>query len=283
MSKNIKLHTIETVNFKADGGTMFGCVPKSMWQKVYPSDDSNLCPCSVRSLLIETGDRKILIDTGIGDKLDPEYAKHFYLFGEDTLLSSLTKVGCKPEDITDVILTHLHYDHCGGLTAYNESGESEILFKNATIWVGKEQWDWAITPNRREKAAYLKENLDPIAKSDKVKFVAENTEIIPGIELRLFYGHTHGLMSVFINMGQRRLVFAGDLLPAVPYVKLSFNAAYDIMPLLTIQEKQNLLNEMVENDDVLFLQHDYYTEVCTLINTAKGIRENVKAKLNEIF
>jgi glyoxylase-like metal-dependent hydrolase (beta-lactamase superfamily II) len=283
MSNQIRVFSLETGNFKADGGTMFGVVPKVMWERIYPADENNFCPCACRSLLVVTGDRTILIDTGIGDKLDPDYAKFHYLFGDDNLLKSLKQVGFAPEDITDVILTHLHFDHCGGTTNFDAQGNSQIVFSNADIWVSKSQWNWAMNPNRREKAAYLKENLDPLARSARLKLVENPFFLTPDVELRFYDGHTKGLMSVFINLGNRRLVFAGDLLPAIPYIRLSFTAAYDISPLTSIEEKEVFLKELLDNDDILFMQHDINAEACTLKMTPKGIRENEILKVNEIF
>jgi glyoxylase-like metal-dependent hydrolase (beta-lactamase superfamily II) len=278
----MKLYSLETEKFKADGGAMFGVVPKAMWERIYPADENNLCKCACRSLLIDDGERKILIDTGIGQKLDYEYAKHHYLFEDDNILKSLKKIGIKPDEITDIILTHLHFDHCGGTSELDENGNNVLSFKNANIWVSKAQWDWAIHPNRREKPAYLSENLEPIQASGKMKFIHENMFLTPEVELRIFNGHTEGLVSVFINIGNRRLVFAGDLLPAKPYIRMSFIASYDIQPLVSIQEKELLLKEMLENDDILFLQHDYYSEACSLKMTPKGIRENKNYKINEL-
>jgi glyoxylase-like metal-dependent hydrolase (beta-lactamase superfamily II) len=282
MSNQIRIISLETGNFKADGGAMFGVVPKAMWERIYPADENNLCSCACRSLLVLTDDKIILIDTGIGDKLDPDYAKFHYLFGNDDLLKSLNQVGFSPEDITDVILTHLHFDHCGGTTSFDAQGNSQIVFSNADIWVSKQQWNWAMKPNRREKPAYLKENLDPLARSARLKLVEKPFFLTPNVELRFFNGHTQGLMAVFINLGNRRLVFAGDLLPAIPYIRLSFTAAYDIFPLTSIEEKTEFLSELLENDDILFLQHDINAEACTLKMTAKGIRENEILKVNEI-
>jgi len=282
MSTTIRVYALETGNFKADGGAMFGVVPKAMWERIYPADENNLCPCACRSLLVDTGEKKILIDTGIGDKLDPDYAKFHYLFGNDNLLKSLNQVGFAPNDITDIILTHLHFDHCGGTTNFDAQGNSQIVFTNADIWVSKSQWDWAMNPNRREKPAYLKENLDPLARYSRLKLVENPFFLTPEIELRFFNGHTKGLMSVFINLGKHRLVFAGDLLPAIPYIRLSFTAAYDIFPLTVIEEKQAFLQELLENQDILFLQHDINAEACTLKITPKGIRENEIFKVNEI-
>ncbi len=205
MRNHIKVYSIETQNFKADGGAMFGVVPKQMWERVYNADDKNLCECACRCLLIDTGDKKILVDTGIGTKLHPNYAKYHYLFGDDDLLSSLKSIGVQPTDITDVVLTHLHFDHCGGLTVFDENNQSKILFNKAKVWVSKTQWNWANKPNRREKSAYLKENLEPLASYPNLQFVEDNTFMCPEIEFRLFNGHTIGLMSVFINMGNRRL------------------------------------------------------------------------------
>ena len=282
MKNQIRVYSLETGNFKADGGAMFGVVPKAMWERVYPADENNLCSCACRCLLVDTGDKKILIDSGIGDKLDPDYARFYYFFGEDSLLKSLKQIGLAPEDITDVILTHLHFDHCGGTTNFDAQGNSQIVFYKANIWASKLQWDWAMSPNRREEPVYLKENLEPLARSSRLKLVEKPFFLTPNVELRFFNGHTKGLISVFVNLGERRLVFAGDLLPAIPYIRLSFTAAYDIFPLTSIEEKEAFLNELYDNQDLLFLQHDINSEACSLKMTPKGIRENKILKVDEI-
>lgn len=279
----MKISSIETGNFKVDGGAMFGVVPKVMWESIYECDEKNLCNCACRSMLIEIDGRKILVDTGIGDKLEGDHVKYYYLNGKDSLLKSLKNKGLDPKDITDIVLTHLHFDHCGGCSGKTSDGDLFLVFENADIWVSKSQWDWANNPNQREKPAYLEENLKPLEKSGKLKLVKSDMFIIPEVELRICNGHTKGLMSVFVKFNDRHIVFAGDLVPALPYLRDSYISAYDVLPLVAMEEKQNLLKELVENDDVLFFQHDINVEACTLKMTPKGVRENKIFKLHEIL
>ncbi|MEA3446873.1 MAG: MBL fold metallo-hydrolase [Bacteroidota bacterium] len=278
----MKIYSIETGNFKVDGGAMFGVVPKVLWERLYPADDQNLCPCVARSMLIVEGNRKVLIDTGIGDKLQEDFARHYHLFGDDDLITSLKNCGIEPEDITDVIMTHLHFDHCGGTIGRDKKGNLYPVFPNADIIVSKAQWESAMNPNLRENPAFLEENIVPMKTSGKLKLLDAPCMLTDDIELRFFNGHTKGLISVFVNIGNKRVVFAGDVLPAMPYIRLPYISAYDIEPLTTLNEKQALLEEVYNNGDVLFFQHDINNEACTLSKTKKGIRENKTYKLDEI-
>ncbi|MDA3819805.1 MAG: MBL fold metallo-hydrolase [Candidatus Delongbacteria bacterium] len=278
----MKVYSIETGNFKVDGGAMFGVVPKVLWERLYPADEQNLCPCAVRSMLIVDGDRKMLIDTGIGNKLHEDFAKHYHMFGSDNLITSLENIGVKPEDITDVILTHLHFDHCGGTTDRNTQGELFMVFPNANVMVSRAQWESAKNPNLREKPAFLEENIIPLKTSGKLKLIDGPGMLTDNVELRLYNGHTKGLICVLVNTGDKRLVFAGDLLPGMQYIRLPYISAYDIEPVTTLNEKQALLEEVYNNGDVLFFQHDINNEACTLSKTKKGIREDKTFKLNEI-
>jgi len=278
----MEIHSIETGNFKVDGGAMFGVVPKVLWELLYPADEHNLCPCACRSMLIKQEDRVILVDTGIGDKLEADFAKHYHMFGDDTLLKSLAEQDISPEDVTDVIHTHLHFDHCGGTIGKSENGDLYPAFPNANLWVSKAQWESANEPNLREKPAFLEENIRPMESSGKLRLVKENTELIPGVELRLFNGHTTGLMAVTANTGTRRVVFAGDVMPAMPYIRLPYISAYDVEPLTVLDEKQALLKEIEANRDILFFQHDINTEACSLKQTPKGIREDKTLKIKDL-
>jgi glyoxylase-like metal-dependent hydrolase (beta-lactamase superfamily II) len=278
----MQLHKIETGNLKLDGGAMFGVVPKSIWNKSYPSDENNLCNWAMRCLLVVDGDRKILIDNGIGDKQDEKFLKHYYLNGDATLENSLAIPGYSPDDITDMFLTHLHFDHCGGSIKKVGENEFEPAFKNATYWISKPQWEWATNPNRREKASFLKENIFPIQESGQLKIIEEETEIFPGFKVKIFNGHTDGQMIPHISYKGKTIVFMADLLPSAAHVPLPYIMAYDTRPLITLQEKERFFEEALKNDFILFFEHDLYNECCTLEMTEKGIRVKETFDLSEI-
>lgn len=279
----MELHIIETGNLKLDGGAMFGVVPKTIWGKVYPSDENNLCNWSMRCLLVVDGDRKILIDNGIGDKQDEKFLKHYHLNGEATLEDSLRKAGYTADDITDMVLTHLHFDHCGGSIRKVGEGQYEPAFKNATYWISKPQWEWAVHPNRRERASFLKENILPIQESGQLQLVEKEEEIFPGFRLVFYNGHTEGQMIPHIRYNGRTIVFMADLLPSTAHVPLPYVMAFDTRPLLTLQEKEKFFSEALENDYILFLEHDLYNECCTLELTEKGVRVRETFRLEEIL
>lgn len=267
------LFPLHITNFKVDGGVMFGVVPKAIWQKKYTADKNNLCNWALRSLVIRTHDRVVLIDTGYGDKQDEKFFRHTHLNGGDGLIYGLQKYGLGVNDITDVILTHLHADHCGGTVKLSTNKkEYEPVFKNAKVWISKEQWEWAIYPNVREEDAFLKENILPIKELGVLNLVEEEKEIIPGIEVRFVNGHTKGQILPIIHHNNRKIVFAADLIPSVAHIPLLYNMAYDLFPLETIKEKEEILKEALENNYVLFFEHDVYNECCTLSMTEKGIR-----------
>lgn len=269
----MKLFPIHITNFKIDGGAMFGVVPKVLWQKKYPADENNLCNWALRSLLIDTGERVILIDNGYGDKQDEKFFSHVYLNGGDGLEGALKKNGYSFDDVTDMILTHLHADHCGGGVKYNTDRSGfELTFKNAIYWVSKPQWDWAINPNKQEGASFLKENLLPMVDSGQLKFIEKATELYPGINLRLYNGHTVGQIIPFINTGEKTIVFVADLIPSTAHIPLVWNMAYDIRPMDMLQEKEDFLNEAANENYTLFFQHDFYNECCMVLQTDKGIR-----------
>lgn len=269
----MKLYPIETGNLKLDGGAMFGVVPKVLWNKVYPADENNLCNWSMRCLLLVDGDRKILIDNGIGEKQDANWLKHYYLNGDDTLDKSLSKAGFAAEDITDVILTHMHFDHCGGSVKWNDDQSGyELAFPNATYWTSQQQFDWATKPNRREKASFLKENILPIQESGKLKLIQEEGEHIPNVDFKLYDGHTNGQLIPHIKVNGKTVVFMADLMPAAAHVPMPWIMAYDTRPLQTLKDRERFYKDAIENDYILFFEHDIYNEACTLYETEKGVR-----------
>ena len=296
----MKLYPINTGYFKLDGGAMFGVVPKSMWNKINPADENNLCSWALRCLLIEDGERLILIDNGNGDKQDAKFFSHYYLHGDDTLDKSLAKYGFSKDDITDVFLTHLHFDHCGG-SIVREGDKLIPAFKNATYWSNKEHWDWAVYPNEREKASFLKENILPIEESGQLKFIEHwfNNNDNPGwhvtidnrlpaisfvenISIRFVSGHTESMMLPQIKYKGKTIVYMADLLPSAGHIPLPYVMAYDMFPLTTLTEKKSFLKEAVENDYILFFEHDPVNECCNLQQTEKGIRPKDFFKLEEI-
>ena len=279
----MKLHSIETGFFKLDGGAMFGVVPKAIWNKTNPADENNLCTWAMRCLLIEEGNRLILVDTGIGDKQDAKFFSHYYLHGDDTLDKSLAKAGFHRDDITDVFLTHLHFDHCGGAIVKN--GEKlEPAFKNAIYWSNKQHWSWAVIPNAREKASFLKENIIPIQESGQLKFidVVEGVSFTDDIKIRFAYGHTDAMMLPQISYKGQTIVYMADLLPSIGHIPLPYVMAYDMFPIKTLDEKSAFLKEAQENNYILMLEHDSVNECCTLQMTEKGIKLAQTFKLNDI-
>lgn len=280
----MKLYPIETGNLKLDGGAMFGVVPKVLWSKAYPCDENNLCNWSMRCLLIVDGERKILIDNGIGEKQDEKWLRHYYLNGDATLESSLTKTGYKPEDITDVVLTHMHFDHCGGSVKWNNDKTGyELAFPNATYWTSQKQFDWATNPNRREKASFLKENILPIQESGQLKLIDEEGEYIPNITFKLYDGHTNGQLIPHIKYDDKTIVFMADLMPSSAHIPMPWIMAYDTRPLQTLKDRERFYAEALENDYILFFEHDLYNEACTLEDTPKGVRVKEVGKLSEFI
>jgi len=238
----------------------------------------------MRCLLIVDGDRKILIDNGIGYKQDERWLKHYYLNGNDTLEASLEKVGESPNDITDVILTHMHFDHCGGSVKWNNDKSGyELAFPNATYWTSRKQYDWAINPNRREKASFLKENLLPIEESGKLNLIEEEGEFIPNITFKIYDGHTDGQVIPHINMDGKTVVFMADLLPATAHIPMPWIMAYDTRPLKTLKDKERFFKDALNYKYILFFEHDLYNEACTLQDTPKGVRVNRSGKLNDFI
>jgi glyoxylase-like metal-dependent hydrolase (beta-lactamase superfamily II) len=252
---------------------MFGVVPKVMWSKLYPCDENNLCNWSMRCLLIEKGDRKILIDCGIGDKQTEKFFANYYLNGEETLEASLAGHGLTADDITDVILTHLHFDHAGGAVKWNSDRTGyEVTFKNATFHTSRRQWEWATHPNNREKASFLKENILPILELGNLNLLEEEGDIFPGISWRQFDGHTDGQVIPFIHSNDKTIVYMADLLPSVAHIPLPYVMSYDTRPLITLQEKETFMAEAAANGYILFFEHDIRYECCIVEQTEKGVR-----------
>lgn|SRR5690606_4472504 len=277
----MKLYTIDTGFFKLDGGAMFGVVPKSIWQRTNPADEKNLCTWANRLLLIEDGKRLTLVDTAIGDKQDDKFFSHYYMHGDDTLDKSLAKYGFNKDDITDVILTHLHFDHCGG--AIVRDGEKLLpAFKNANYWSNAKHWNWAVNPNPREKASFLKENIFPIQESGQLQFLEEGEKYDTDIAIRYAHGHTEAMMLPQIQYKGKTILYMADLLPSIGHIPLPYVMSYDVRPLVTMDERQNYWQEIVDNEYILFLEHDPVNPCCTLQHTEKGIRLKETFRLEDI-
>jgi glyoxylase-like metal-dependent hydrolase (beta-lactamase superfamily II) len=285
----MKIYPIETGNFKLDGGAMFGVVPKTIWQRTNPADNNNLIDMSLRCLLIENGDKLILIDTGVGNKQSDKFFSYYFLFGNFSLDTSLAKLGFHRDDITDVFLTHLHFDHCGGSIQWNKSKTGyEPAFKNAKFWSNKNHWQWAVEPNKREKASFLKENIHPIQESGQLQFVeikesdfAQNSPL--GFDILFVDGHTEKQMIPHIHYKGKTIVFMADLLPTTGHIPLPYVMGYDTRPLLTLNEKEKFLNKAADSNYLLFLEHDAYSEFCTVKHTEKGVRLDQTFSFNEVF
>lgn len=286
----MKLYTIESGNFKLDGGAMFGVVPKSIWNRTNPADANNMIDMAARCLLIEDGDRLTLIDTGMGNKQSDKFFGYYYMWGNDTIDSSLAKHGFHRDDITDVFMTHLHFDHCGGCIQWNKDRTGyEPAFKNAKFWTNKDHWEWATKPNPREKASFLKENILPMEESGQLNFIdmpakgnfLTNSPL--GFDILYVDGHTDKQMIPYINYQGKKLVFAADLLPTAGHIPLPYVMGYDTRPLLTMDEKANFLQDAVANDYYILLEHDAHNQICTLKNTEKGVRLKDIHTFDEIF
>lgn len=290
----MKLYTINTELFKLDGGAMFGVVPKTIWNKLNPADENNLSTWAMRCLLIEDDNRLILIDNGIGNKQDAKFFSYYYLHGPDTLETSFAKHGFHKDDITDVILTHLHFDHCGG--SVDRVGDKLIpAFKNAVYWSNQQHWQWAIHPNEREKASFLKENFLPIQEAGQLQFIAApettlaHTDSLPSkvfndeISIRFVNGHTEMMMLPQITFKEKTIVYMADLTPSVAHLPMPYIMAYDMFPLQTLQEKKSFLKEALDKEYILFFEHDTNIECCTLQQTERGIRQKDIFKLSGII
>lgn len=283
------LYPVETGNFKLDGGAMFGVVPKSIWQRTNPADANNMIDIAARCLLIEDGDRLILIDTGLGHKQSEKFFSYYHRWGDFTLEDSLLKLGFHRDDITDVFMTHLHFDHCGGSIQWNKDLTAyEPAFKNAVFWTNEEHWLWATKPNAREKASFLKENLLPMQDSGQLRFIdrqkksyIESSEV--GFGILFIDGHTDKQMIPHIRHKDKTLVFAADLIPTTGHIPLPYIMGYDTRPLLTLNEKASFLENAVAGNYILFLEHDAHCELCTLQTTEKGARLHKKYNFDEVF
>ena len=279
----MKLTVVNTGFFKLDGGAMFGVVPKSIWNKLNPADEKNLCTWAMRCLLVEDGDRCILIDNGIGDKQDARFLSFYYLHGDDTLIGSLNAAGYTANDVTDMFLTHLHFDHCGG-GVYLDNGKPALTFPNAVYWSNEDHWQWATVPNAREKASFLKENILPMQDSGQLRFV-DVGGVSPFESFDIYYasGHTDKMMLPMIRYKDKVICFVSDLIPSVGHIPLPYLMAYDTRPLIALEEKERFLKEAADRQYVLFFEHDPQFECCTVRHTEKGVRLDRTFSLSEIL
>lgn len=281
----MKLDLFNIANFKVDGGSMFGVVPKALWSRVTTSDEKNLITLTLRSMVVETGGHVILVDTGWGDKQDDKFFRHVYLHGGEGLIGGLKSRGYAPEDITDVFFTHLHADHCGGGIKRKGNGEDgyELTFPNAKYHVSRTQWNWAVKNNLREADSFLSENIIPIGESGHLNLIYKDIELFPGFSVMICYGHTPGLMIPIIKYNDKILVYTGDLIPTIGHIPLIWNMSYDIESLKTIEEKERLLTAALLGGYILVFQHDEHFECCNLENTPKGIRAKDKFDFSRIL
>jgi glyoxylase-like metal-dependent hydrolase (beta-lactamase superfamily II) len=281
----MKIYTINTGNFKLDGGAMFGVVPKVIWNKLNPADEDNLCPWAMRCMLIEDNNRLILVDNGVGDKQDAKFFGHYHLHGEDSLDKSLLQLGFHHSDITDVILTHLHFDHCGG-SIVRKNDKLLPAFPKANYWSNERHWQWATIPNDREKASFLKENILPIKESGQLQMVripeTGNAYFSDSISIRYVHGHTDAMMLPQITYKGKTIVFMADLIPAVAHLPVPYVMAYDMFPLTSLLEKKSFLEEALEKEYILFFEHDPVHECCTLQQTERGIRMKETFRLADL-
>ena len=277
----MKLHVIQTGFFKLDGGAMFGVVPKSIWQRTNPADQNNLCSWAMRCLLLEDGNQLILIDNGMGDKQDAKFFSYYYLHGDDSLVKSLHGAGFHEGDVTDMFLTHLHFDHCGG-GLRREAGKTELTFKNAKYWSNEDHWKWATQPNAREKASFLEENILPMEESGHLHHI--DPRVPSPFPFDIFYasGHTDKMMIPRIPYKGHTICFVADLLPSVGHIPLPYVMGYDTRPLLTLEEKERFLKEAAEKNYILFFEHDPVNECCTVQRTERGVRLGEVFKLSDL-
>ena len=279
----MELYSINTGHFKLDGGAMFGVVPKSIWQNVNPADTNNMCSWAMRCLLVKEGKRLILIDNGMGNKQNDKFFGYYYLHGNDTLDLSLAKHGFHKDDITDVFLTHLHFDHCGGSISYNaDRTKLEPAFKYAKYWCNEKHWEWAVNPNPREKASFLKENIMPIKESGQLYFIDATKDFMTDFAMFEANGHTEAMMLPLIKYKDTTIAFMADLIPSVGHIPIPYVMGYDVRPLNTLKEKEYILNEAVQNKWTLFFEHDPLIECCTVSLTERGIRLDKSFNLNQL-
>jgi len=279
----MKIFPVLAENWKMDGGVAFGVVPQTIWKKLAEPDEFNRIKITSRCLLVEDGNRLVLIDTGMGNKQSEKYYSYRHLFGDDNLQKSFEKLGYVFEDVTDVLFTHLHDDHCGGAVKINKEGNPELVFKNASHHVSEEQWNWALHPNKREAGSFFKENLLPIEKSGRLNLLKSEGNLTENISYRFFHGHTQGLIVPFINCNNKIVVFLADFIPASSHIPLPFIASVDIQPLVALKEKEMFLKEAADKGYYLVFEHDYDTECCTVTNSEKGVIMDKTYLLNEIM
>lgn len=279
----MKIHLFNISNFKVDGGAMFGVVPKALWSRIYPSDENNLIVLALRSLIVESDGHVILIDTGWGDKQDEKFFRHVHQHGGEGLLKGLANRGYRPEDITDVFLTHLHADHCGGAVIRNRHGGYDLTFPRAVYHVSSTQWNWAVRNNLREADSFLEENIVPVGESGHLNLIEKDGDLFPHFSVVICNGHTPGLMIPVIQYSGKTLVYTGDLIPTSAHIPLIWNMSYDIESLKSIEEKERVLRKALENDHVLVFQHDLYAECCNVRMTEKGIRAGDKFSFDSII
>jgi glyoxylase-like metal-dependent hydrolase (beta-lactamase superfamily II) len=280
----MKLYSVNAGHFKLDGGAMFGTVPKSIWNKLNPADDNNMCSWAMRCLLIEDGNRLFLIDNGMGNKQSEKFFGYYYMHGDDTLEKSLNKAGFSADDVTDMILSHLHFDHCGGSIQFNKDKTGyEPAFKNAVYYSTERHWKWATEPNPREKPSFLSENILPIQESGQLKFLSEGENITDNISVMFANGHTDGMMVPHIKYKGKTLVYMADMMPSVGHIPVNYVMGYDTRPLLTMQEREPFMKRAADEEYILFLEHDPVNECCTVQHTDKGVRLKEKFSLKEFF
>ena len=281
-NKKMKIHKIEAGTFFADGGAMFGVVPKRVWQKRYPCNEDNFCVLAMRCLLVDTGKRLILVDTGTGDK-QLEYLKYYHFKGIINFETELNKLGYSCSDVTDVVLTHLHFDHCGTCTRFNDDKSAVILtFPNAEYWVGKAQWENFLNPNVRESDSYFRENMLPVSEAGRLRLVSEDMQLCEEVELRLYNGHTAGQIAPYVHVDNKTLVYTGDVIPFMAALPIAWVSAYDTYPITSMEDKEKLLSEAAEKQQILFFEHDAYNECCTVKKINGKYRVEKSLTLEEV-
>jgi len=280
----MKLYPISTGTFKLDGGAMFGVVPKTLWNRHNPADESNLCTWAMRCLLIENGNRLMLVDTGLGTKQSEKFFSFYQPNRKDTLENSLKQHGFHPSDITDVLLTHLHFDHCGGAVNLKNDGTFSVAFPNAKYWVSKGQWETAHQPNPREKASFLTENFDPIQASGQLNLIENASSLnFEGVDFLTVNGHTEQMILPLIEMNGRKVIYLADLMPSLAHINPAWVMAYDVRPLDTMKERQSLIEKAIQEDWILFFEHDAQNEAALLSKDDSGKTVSLATTLTEVF
>lgn len=279
----MKISFVNAENWRMDGGAGFGLIPKTIWSKVYPADELNNIAMTSRCLLIEDGDRLILIDTGMGNKKPEKYYTYKYIFGEDSMKKGFDELGYRFDQVTDVLLTHLHDDHIGGAVYHDEKGDSQLTFPNATHWISESHWQWANFPNKREAGTFFKENFLPIEAAGKLKLISDEKEHLPNVFFKIYDGHTVGQIIPHIQYGDKTIVYMADFIPTVAHIPIPYIAGVDIQPLKSLEEKEAFLNDAADNGYYMFFEHDYHAELCTVQHSAKGVVLKDKFLLNDIL